>query len=185
MSEFRVVEIGIISLRDGLSSGRVGIMKAFIRNLGGLVVRGEWAHVWVRTHACVYAALFIWLCPPPLSHQGYFIWQQGTSFIRTSLVSITCLQNVLFVFLSFHFLIRPLYQLHPKTSHSSSNSTVLFQLAPHDLSHSSVIPLLWTLCIYVTFFFTSCTCIYVFPCVQAIARWFMFTGYTAYSRLVI
>lgn len=37
MSEFRVVEIGIISLRDALSSGRVGIMKAFIRNLGGLV----------------------------------------------------------------------------------------------------------------------------------------------------
>lgn len=34
-----------------------------------------------------------------------------------------------------------LYQLHPKTSHSSSNSTVLFQLAPHDPSHSSVFPL--------------------------------------------
>lgn len=85
-----------------------------------------------------------------------------------SLVSITRLQNVLFVFLPFHFLIRPLYQLHPKTSHSSSNSTVLFQLAPHDLSHSSVFPLQIHLC--PIFFFTSCTCIYVFRCAQAIAR---------------
>ncbi len=41
MSEFRVVEIGIISLRDALSSGRIHIMKAFIRNLGGSVVQGE------------------------------------------------------------------------------------------------------------------------------------------------
>lgn len=41
VSEFRVVEIGIISLRDTLSSGHIHIMKAFIRNLGGLVVQGE------------------------------------------------------------------------------------------------------------------------------------------------
>lgn len=36
MSEFRVVKIGIISLRDTLSSSHIHIMKAFIRNLGGL-----------------------------------------------------------------------------------------------------------------------------------------------------
>lgn len=38
VSEFRVGEIGIISVRDALSSGHIHIMKAFIRNLRGLVV---------------------------------------------------------------------------------------------------------------------------------------------------
>lgn len=37
MSEFRLVEIGIISLRDALSSGHIPIMNAFIRDQGGEV----------------------------------------------------------------------------------------------------------------------------------------------------
>lgn len=45
MSEFRVVQMGIISLEDSLSSGRTRIMNAFIRNQGGLVLLGEYMNV--------------------------------------------------------------------------------------------------------------------------------------------
>lgn len=74
VSKFRVVEIGIISLWDSLSTSNIHIMKTFIRNLGGLVVQGEWECVrlcvcvvaaWymrVHSHACVYACVcsFVW-----------------------------------------------------------------------------------------------------------------------------
>lgn len=73
MSEFRLVEIGIISLRDALSSGHIPIMNAFIRDQGG-EVRVLECVLWkadsegrggavgggggVRSHVFVYMYLF-------------------------------------------------------------------------------------------------------------------------------
>lgn len=91
MSEFRVVEIGIISLRDALSGGHIRIMKAFIRNLGGLGVRRKrmCCGSMICTHACVRVAFYLVLFP----------FSSGLLYLATSKsVAHTHTQNFLFHF---------------------------------------------------------------------------------------
>lgn len=91
-------------------------MKAFIRNLGGLVVQGVWACACMCI--CVVAAWYAWQHTPVLvcmylfvvlfdilSHQGYCIWQQTTSFIHITLFSLT---RMFFPFFFFTFSFIPL-----------------------------------------------------------------------------
>lgn len=130
VSKFRVVKIGIISLRDALSTSNRHIMKAFIRNLGGLVVQGEWECVCMCVcvlaawYAWEYTAMFVYMhvCVAwfgTLSHQGHCIWATN-KFHLPSLFSLTgyfSFCSSLLLFLS------PLYHLH------SANKYLLTKLS--------------------------------------------------------
>lgn len=115
VSKFRVVKIGIISLRDPLSTSNRHIMKAFIRNLGGLVVQGEWECVYVclccgsmicmraHSHVCVYACVcsLVW-------HS----FSSGSLYLRNKQVSsaksVFSHRIFLFPFFPFAFSFTPL-----------------------------------------------------------------------------
>lgn len=153
-----------------------------------------------RMHACLCMCTFLFGFVS-ITHQGYCIWQQATSFSHTSLFSLTL--NFLCPF-SHCFFIHPFTTLPPPKppnncwSHctfwqvkvkalfvsSSPHMTGLY-LPPVSVS-SSKFP-------FQTHLFTSS--IYIHSCTQAIAHWFMVTGLLhvhtihvvlyIYSRLMI